>query len=97
VAAPAPPPAATPARPPAERAETPPPRRPSAPLAAGRLGIDAESAVHIEIDGRPYGPTPLAGVRLPRGEHRVLARYRDGRVGYKTVILGDEDVTVTFR
>jgi type II secretory pathway predicted ATPase ExeA len=102
-----PPPAATPA-PPAAAATAPapapgeaaPPDAPAArpaPLAAGQLAVFAEDDVEIEIDGRRFGAPPLAGLRLRRGPHRVVAHYRDGRVGQKTVVLGDEDVSVTFR
>jgi type II secretory pathway predicted ATPase ExeA len=70
---------------------------PPAPLAAGRLHIDAEEPVLIEIDGRPYGTTPLTGIRLSRGPHRVIARYGEGGTALKTVHLGDTDVSVSFR
>jgi len=79
----------------AREAEAPP--RPRGPLAAGSLHIDAEEPVLIEIDGRPYGTTPLTGVRLPRGLHRVIARYAEGGTALKTVDLGDTDVAVRFR
>jgi hypothetical protein len=69
---------------------------PETPLALGRLRIEAEPDVAIEIDGRPYGRPPLRGIRLPRGEHRVIARYRDGATALKTIRLGDEDVSITF-
>ena len=68
-----------------------------APLATGRLFVDADAEVLVEIDGRRCGAAPLSGIRLPRGQHRVIAHYRDGGVGQKTVYLGDEDVSVTFR
>jgi hypothetical protein len=51
----------------------------------------------VEIDGRAYGPAPVAGVRLTQGEHRVLAHYADGAVAMKTVFVGDADVSVFFR
>jgi hypothetical protein len=75
----------------------PAPRREPAPLAAGRLDVHSDSPVEIEIDGRPFGTAPVVGVRLARGEHRVIARYADGGAGLKTIYLGDEDVSVTFR
>jgi hypothetical protein len=61
------------------------------------LRVDSEVPVRIEIDGKPYGRTPLAGVRLPRGPHRVVARYPDGASALKSVTLGDEDVAVFYR
>jgi hypothetical protein len=36
-------------------------------------------------------------VRLPRGQHRVVARYPDGASALKSVTLGDEDVAIFFR
>jgi hypothetical protein len=106
----APPPSEPAAAPPAEprpvepevaRARTPAEPRPQAPapppLARGRLRVDSEVPVRIEIDGRPHGRTPLDGVRLPRGQHRVVARYPDGASALKSVTLGDEDVAIFFR
>jgi len=79
-------------------APAPPVRRPAAgPLAAGRLDVHSDTPVEITIDGRPFGAAPLLGVRLPRGEHRVIAHYPDGGAGLKTIYLSDEDVSVTFR
>jgi hypothetical protein len=75
----------------------PVPRREPPPLAAGRLDVHSDTPVEIEIDGRPFGSAPVFGVRLSRGEHRVIARYADGGSGLKTIYLGDEDVSVTFR
>jgi AAA domain len=92
-------PAADPGAPPPVAA--PPPVRPPpptrGPLAEGRLEIGAEVPLEIEIDGYPFGATPLAGLRLRRGEHRILAHYPDGRVAQKTIELGAEDVSVFFR
>jgi hypothetical protein len=51
----------------------------------------------IEIDGQPFGPTPLAGIRLSRGEHRVLAHFPDGSVAQKTIALDEQDLAIEFR
>jgi hypothetical protein len=72
------------------------PRR-RGPLALGSLSIASETPVLIEIDGQAFGPTPVGGVRLTRGEHRVLAHFPDGSVAQKTVFLDEEDVAVEFR
>jgi hypothetical protein len=83
---------------PAPAAPAPPVRRPEpAPLAAARLDVHSDTPVEIEIDGRPFGSPPLVGVRLPRGEHRVIARYPDGSAGLKTIYLGEDNVSLTFR
>jgi hypothetical protein len=106
VSAPPPPAAAPVTRAPAPAARapvaarTPPeraPQRQEAPLAYGTLRIESGSPVVIEIDGRPYGPTPLSGLRLPRGEHRVIAHYADGSVAQKTITLDEEDVSIFYR
>ena len=96
----APPPdvAARPVAAPAAAPPAPAPRRAApAPLAAGRLDVNSDTPVEVEIDGRPFGTPPLVGLRLSRGEHRVIARYGDGGAGLKTIYLADEDVSVTFR
>jgi DNA polymerase III delta prime subunit len=72
-------------------------RTDAASLAPGRLDVSAEAQVEIEIDGRHFGPPPLVGIRLSRGEHRVIAHYADGGSGMKTIVLGDADVSITFR
>ena len=69
----------------------------SGPLAEGRLSVRSETPVLIEVDGRPLGPAPLAGIALTRGEHRVIAQYADGSVALKTIYLAAEDVTISFR
>jgi hypothetical protein len=81
----------------APRASERKPPEPAAPLSRGVLRIESETPVRIEIDGRPYGRTPVTGVRLPRGVHRVVARYPDGATALKTVTLGDQDVSIFYR
>jgi hypothetical protein len=93
--APSPPP---PAPAPAVSAPAPAAPRPRAgPPALGLLTVTSDSAVRIEVDGRPYGPAPLYGVQLSKGEHRVLAHYPDGAVALKTIYLDAENVSVFFR
>jgi hypothetical protein len=53
--------------------------------------------VRIEIDGQTFGPAPLGGIRLSRGEHRVVAYFSDGSVAQKTIFLDEQDVSVQFR
>jgi hypothetical protein len=88
--------APAPARPPHDAARRSP-FDARAPFAEGRLSVRAESPVMIEIDGRPLGPAPLVGIALPRGEHRVIAKYEDGSVALKTIYLAYDDVAVSFR
>lgn len=94
-AAPPPAPVPAPRPPPAPRAAPEPEAEP--PLARGALRVESATPVRIEIDGRPYGSTPIARTRLPRGVHRVIARYPDGATALKTVTLGDEDVSIFYR
>jgi hypothetical protein len=91
-------PAAPLAPPPAARApDVAAPRPRPGPPAFGRLSVASDSDVRIEIDGRPYGAPPLAGIQLSRGEHRVLAHYPDGAVALKTIYLDTENVSLFFR
>jgi hypothetical protein len=90
-------PAPAPAPPPARDVARRSPFDARAPFAEGRLSVRSESPVMIEVDGRPLGPAPLVGVALPRGEHRVIAKYADGSVALKTIFLASDDVAVSFR
>ncbi|HEX2484251.1 MAG TPA: hypothetical protein VHQ66_03050 [Myxococcota bacterium] len=89
-------PAPAPEAPPAEPA-TPPVARRSAPLAYGSLGVAADAPALVEIDGQAFGMAPLDGIRLSRGEHRILAHFPDGSVAQKTIYLDEQDVHVQFR
>jgi hypothetical protein len=60
--------------PPAARPEPAPP-----PIRIA-VNFNATPWADLQIDGRGVGPTPLAGVQLTPGEHRVVARFPDGRV-----------------
>lgn len=90
-------PLSEPARPPPAEVTRRPSEPRRGPLAQGRLHVRSESPVSIEVDGRPFGPAPLEGVALSRGEHRVIAHYADGGVALKTVYLDHSDVSVSFR
>jgi type II secretory pathway predicted ATPase ExeA len=65
-------------------------------VAAGRLEIRSARPVLIEIDGLPYGSTPLtrASVRVPLGSHRVIAYHGSGRTASKTVYVGKAEVPI---
>jgi hypothetical protein len=81
---------------PAHAARREPEPRPG-PLAEGRLTIRSESPVMVEVDGKPFGPAPVTGLTLSRGEHRIMAHYDDGSVAMKTIYLASDDVSVSFR
>lgn len=72
------------------------PRR-RGPPALGSLAVASDEPARIAIDGRSFGPTPLTGIRLTRGEHRILAYFPDGSVAQKTIFLDEQDVAVEFR
>jgi|GEM_PF-4310002 len=81
-----------------DAASEPPPRPPAGPpFADGALDVDSDTPVLVEIDGQPFGPTPLDGIRLRRGAHRVLAHFPDGSVAQKTIYIDEYDVSVHFR
>ncbi len=42
------------------------------------VNVNAHPWASIEIDGSPVGETPLAGVPVPSGRHRIGARFPDG-------------------
>lgn len=63
---------------------------PPAPAARGVLWVDAEAGTRIEVDGVGVGPTPVEGLRLRQGRHRVVARFADGSVAQRTIDLGEE-------
>ncbi len=68
---------------------------PAVPL--GRINVNAVPWARIEIDGEPAGETPLGEHELPRGPHRLVARFPDGSVVERTVELGKEEVFLLLR
>lgn len=77
-------PSAQAAAPPSASASSAPERKPEAPspppATTIAVNINATPWATIEIDGVDLGETPLAGVPLLEGKHRVRARMPDGRV-----------------
>jgi hypothetical protein len=58
--------------------------------------VNATPWATIEIDGRDFGETPLAGIPLPAGPHSFRARMPDGRVVERVVEIDAENRFVVF-
>ena len=63
----------------APRAKTAPKRR-----SPGRLTIDTRPWTEVFLEGRRLGMTPLQGVKLPAGRHRL--RLSNGQAGIDTTV-----------
>ncbi len=63
----------------------------------GYLSVNAVPWAQIEIDGEPFGETPLGEVALPVGEHDVRVRFPDGREVARRVHIGDEEIFLVVR
>lgn len=61
------------------------------------VSINAEPWAVIEIDGRPAGETPTAGIRLLPGRHRFAARMPDGRTDERVVDVDASNRRIVFR
>jgi serine/threonine-protein kinase len=57
-----------------------------APKGVGRLNVGASGGwCNVSVDGAPKGPTPLAGVELSSGPHRVTCTTGEGKTQSTTV------------
>lgn len=63
----------------------------------GELSIDAEPWAYVSVQGRALGPTPLAHVRLPAGQHRVLLENPDHKVTRTVAISIKNDQRTSVR
>ena len=51
----------------------------------------------MSVDGRTYGPTPVGGISLPAGNHRVTCRTDGGKTLSQGVkIEADQTARVSF-
>jgi eukaryotic-like serine/threonine-protein kinase len=67
------------------------------PRGAGRLFVSAAPGwCALSVDGKERGPTPLAGVDLPAGVHKLECRAPGGKLKTSTVTLAD-GVTQRFK
>lgn len=68
----------TPPPPPSGDTPPPPPPPPPPPLGNGKLNVGASGGwCNVSVDGVVRGPTPLAGLELPAGHHRVVCAPPD--------------------
>lgn len=57
---------------------------------SGRLNVAASPGwCTITIDGTEHGPTPLAGVDLPAGPHRIVCKPATGKARTANVVVQD--------
>jgi type II secretory pathway predicted ATPase ExeA len=74
----------------------PPALESPAPVVSFPVQVNATPWATIEIDGRDFGETPLAGIPLPAGPHSFRARMPDGRVIERVVEVDAENRFVVF-
>jgi serine/threonine protein kinase len=61
-----------------------------APRGSGRLFVTATPGwCSVAVDGKERGPTPVAGIDLPPGTHRLECRAPGGKVRTSTVTIQD--------
>jgi len=64
----------------------------AAPAGNGKLNVGASGGwCNVTVDGAPRGPTPLAGLELPAGTHKVTCTTADGKVQNATVTVNPND------
>jgi len=71
-----------------------PAARPAAPQPAGngKLNVGASGGwCNVTVDGTPRGATPVAGLELPAGPHKVTCTTPDGKVRDATVTVSVGD------
>jgi serine/threonine-protein kinase len=61
---------------------------PPQPAGAGKLNVGASGGwCNVSIDGAARGATPVAGVELPAGSHRVTCTTAEGKTQTATVVV----------
>lgn len=63
----------------------------------GALNINAVPWASIRIDGKPAGETPLGGLKLVPGPHKVVAVFPDAREEARQIEIDDQETFVVFR
>ena len=63
----------------------------------GELSIDADPWAYVSVQGRALGPTPLAHVRLPAGQHRVLLENPEHKISRTVSISIKTDQRTSVR
>ena len=75
----------------------PAPPPPAGPVGTGKLNVGASGGwCNISVDGAPRGATPVAGIELPAGPHRVTCATADGKSQSATVTV-TADATARYK
>jgi eukaryotic-like serine/threonine-protein kinase len=71
---------------------------PAKPAGSGKLNVGSRGGFcTVSVDGRAYGPTPVGGIALPAGNHRVTCRTESGKTLSQGVkIEADQTARVSF-
>jgi serine/threonine-protein kinase len=88
-------------KPGAKKDDKPPgdePKEPPKATGAGKLNVGSRGGYcQVSVDGRGYGPTPVGGISLPAGPHRVTCRADSGKTYSSGVkIEPDQTARVSF-
>ena len=70
---------------------------PAPPVGAGKLNVGAAGGwCNVTVDGAARGATPVAGVELPAGPHRITCTTAEGKAQSATVVV-PADGTARYR
>ncbi len=67
------------------------------PELTAELVLDADPAAFVEIDGRPFGPTPIRISGLRPGVHRLVAHFKTGETMSQELVLSSGSRELTLR
>ncbi len=78
------------------------PQAPPSPTAAtggsGKLNVGASNGwCNVSVDGAPRGATPVAGIELPAGPHKVSCTTPDGKSLAATVTIPGDGSTARYK
>jgi serine/threonine protein kinase len=69
-----------------------------APVGNGKLNVGASGGwCNVTVDGVARGATPVAGIELPAGPHRVTCAPPDGKAAQATTVTVAADGTTRYR
>jgi serine/threonine-protein kinase len=73
------------------------PTAPQPGAGSGKLNVGASGGwCNVSVDGAPRGATPVAGIELPSGSHKVSCTTTDGKTQTATVIV-TADATARYK
>lgn len=74
------------------------PKTPSGPVGNGKLNVGASGGwCNVSVDGIPKGPTPLAGIEVSAGPHRITCTPGDGKPAQATTVNVPVDGTAKYK